>query len=68
MFFIQSIFAGWTLYDLVVLSESIFNCAMLFAAVILVGCRDDLLTIQKKVQVKEDSVISAVPAGPQNVF
>ncbi len=43
---------GWTIHDILSVSESVFGCLMLFSAVSIVGCRD--LPIKEKVKVVHD--------------
>jgi hypothetical protein len=36
---IQSVFPGWSMLEIASVSEEVFDCALLFAAVFLVGLR-----------------------------
>ena len=38
--YVQDIFAGWSMSEVANVSEEIFDCAMTFIAVCLVGLRD----------------------------
>jgi hypothetical protein len=38
--YLQDIFAGWSMSEVANVSEEIFDCAMTFIAVCLVGLRD----------------------------
>jgi len=38
---IQSVFPGWSLLEIAAVSEEVFDCALMFIAVFLVGLRPD---------------------------